>query len=94
MGILRTTADDPSLRPVACEHAGCSQMMAVGDSFSFVVVFATTGPDHLPSFGCVAEQHFACCVAHAAAVAHRCIDEHLVPAHAARTDTGAREEGS
>ena len=82
MGAMRTTRDDPSTALVACEHEGCQRMIAVGDSYSFVVVtFATTGPAHVASVQCPAEQHFACCSEHAAAVAHRCIDEHLIPAH-------------
>lgn len=81
---MRTTVYDPSARLVTCEHEGCNEQVSVGDSFSFHVVFATTGPAHIPAFGCPAEQHFACCAEHAAACAHRCIDEHMVPAHAAQ----------
>lgn len=84
MGTLRGTRDDPSLALVSCEHDGCTEQMCVGDSFSFVIVFATTGPTHIPSLGCPAEQHFACCVEHAAALALQCLALHLIPAHAER----------
>lgn len=77
---------DPSAQPVACEV--CGAQTTIGNSYSFVMTFATTGPAHdgimLAAFQCPAEQHFCCSVACAQAAAHACIDEHLVPAHAER----------
>ena len=94
MGTLRSERDDPSRRQVSCEHEGCEQTMAVGDSYSFVITFATTGPAHVAAFGCPAEQHFACSVSHAAALATRCVAEHLIPAHqAAQAQAQAQAQG-
>lgn len=81
---MNTTRYDPSTRIVPCEYEGCEQTMTVGDSYSFVITFATTGPTHIAALGCPAEQHFACCPEHAAALAQACITQHLIPAHAER----------
>lgn len=74
---------DPSAANVSC--AICGTVITVGESYSFVVIFATTGHPAIPAFQCPAEQHFTCSVAHAQAAAHACIDEHLVPMHEGKT---------
>ncbi len=71
---------DPSAQVIACEQ--CGAMTTIGDSHSFVIVYATTGPGgRIPSFQCPAEQHFACSQECAALLGHMCIDEHLRPLH-------------
>lgn len=86
---MRTQRDDPSAVLVTCEHEGCGAQLRLGDTFSFVITFATTGPavtaqgHRLAAFGCAAEQHFACSREHAAILAQRCVTEHLLPAHEA-----------
>lgn len=80
---------DPSLHPVPCEI--CQKSVPIGESYSFVVVFATTGPRPHPEYGvssfqCSDEsnnirQHFACSIEHAEQAAVSCIHEHLIPAH-------------
>lgn len=83
---------DPSARIIACEAPGCDKTFPVGDSYSFVITFATTGPAIAHPAGprrllpvqCPQEQHFACCPEHAQIVGHACLDEHIAPLHAAQ----------
>lgn len=73
---------DPDLSTLACEAPGCPNETTIAQSYSFVVVFATTGPANLPAFQCQEEQHFGCSPACAAEAARVCVLEHLIPAHA------------
>lgn len=76
---------DPDKTTLECERDGCTNVIAIGSSYSFVVTFATTGPaPNPPAFGCEEEQHFCCSPTCAAEAAHRCVLDHLLPAHAAR----------
>lgn len=74
----------PDKTVVRCEAPGCSHEVLIGQSYSFLVVFATTGPYPIGAFQCEDEQHFACSPACARAAAIQCIDEHLIPAHRAQ----------
>jgi hypothetical protein len=96
---LRTSKEDPSLRPVACEQCGSDKHesgvpLVVGNSYSIVACWATTGGEPQPGIGvvgsgaqCPAEQHF-CCSKECAIKAHiQCVTEHMSPAlDAARAD--------
>jgi hypothetical protein len=77
---------DPSQQPCKCEICGAAT--TVGDSYSFAVMFATTGPQHVQYVQCPAEQHFCCCIEHAHQAAIACMDEHLIPEHARRVAEG------
>ena len=66
---------------VICEAPGCGNEVKIGESYSFVVVFATTGPRPIASFQCEEEQHFACSYICARNAAIECIDNHLIPSH-------------
>lgn len=94
MSILPPAAKgDPSARVVDCEGPGCLNSVRVGDSHSFIIVYATTGPavptdgggaGRIPAFGCDAEQHFCCSHECAVAAGHACLDEHVAAGHAPR----------
>lgn len=73
---------DPDKTTLECERDGCTNVITIGGSYSFVVTFATTGPLNIPAFQCGDEQHFACSPECAAEAARVCILEHLIPAHA------------
>src|SRR5487761_2043863 len=80
--------------PIPCAWGECTEMVPRGAEYSFILTLATQGADaRLGAFQCpdVADilagnldaQHFCCSMECAAKCAHACIDEHLVPRHAA-----------
>ena len=83
-------AEDRSKRLVKCAWAGCDVMVEEGQSFSILIAMGTTGPAHaetglmIPGYGCPGENHFCCSIEHAALAGHACIDEHVLPMHAAK----------
>lgn len=75
---------DPSDEPIECEV--CGNVVRLGDSFSFVLGWGTTGPHNIAAFVCGGGkdgngQHFTCSRECAITAAKACIDEHLVPRH-------------
>lgn len=71
---------------VTCEADGCGkQIEGLGNAHSFIIHYALTGTPGVAAQFCPAEQHYACSTEHARQVAHRCIDEHLIPSHQAAT---------
>lgn len=78
----RNPLPDPDDRPITCEV--CGTVVRVGDSFSFLLSWGTTGPVPITAFGCTGGQHFCCSRDCAVQAAHACIDEHLVPLHEER----------
>lgn len=74
-------AEDPSAREVSC--AVCGTVTTIGASHSIVIVYAVTGGSRIPAYNCPA-QHFCCSQECARTAAHACIDEHMIPLHAAK----------
>ena len=75
---------DPAHTIVECEADGCTADVCIDTSYSFVVVFATTGASHIAAFQCESEQHYACSPQHAIDAATACMREHLLPEHTRR----------
>jgi hypothetical protein len=78
--------------PIPCAWGECENMVTRGAEYSFIITFATRGPDgRAGAFQCpdadeiaagnYDAQHFCCSAECAAKCAHACIDEHLVPRH-------------
>jgi hypothetical protein len=78
--------------PIACAWGDCENTVERGQEYSFIITFATRGPDgRAGAFQCpdadeiaagnYDAQHFCCSAECAAKCAHACIDEHLVPRH-------------
>lgn len=68
----------PEQTALVCEAPGCSQVVTIANSYSFVVCMATTGPAPRPeSFQCGDEQHFCCSPACARAAALACMDHQI-----------------
>lgn len=75
---------DPSDEPIRCEV--CGTTVRLGDSFSFILGWGTTGPHNIAAFTCGGGkdgngQHFCCSRDCVIAAGHACIEEHLVPRH-------------
>lgn len=74
---------DPDNTVVICEARDCHNEVLMGASYSFLVVFATTGPNPIHAFQCEEEQHFACSPDCAEKAAIDCI-HHLRELHIAK----------
>lgn len=63
----------------ACEV--CKKETPIEQVVSFHVLIAVSGIPLQGPVHCDDTQHFACGLEHAAVLARKCIDEHLIPAH-------------
>lgn len=104
MTIRQTPKPEPK-PPIMCANGACDKAIPRGEEYSFIIAFATRGPDNrLGSIRCPSDedimsgnldaQHFCCSPECAVLVAHACIDEHLTPQHHAHVAALAQADAA